>query len=319
MKNDFISIVIVNYNGKHLLKNLLASIEKSSFKNYEIIIVDNNSSDKSQEFIKRNYQNVKLVANKKNLGYSGINSALGHCKGRYILFLNNDMELDENCIKSLVKAIKSDKNAAMAAPRLVNFYDKSMKSDGTWVSRAFYNGHIKGDNNGIREIPYLGVGLIRKDFVSSFGYLFDPDYFIYGEDLDLGLRIRLNGKKILFEPEAIMYHMHNITTKGSKSYKITFLFERNLLMTYFKVLSAKNIIVWTPYVFFMRLAAIAKDLAALNFMNIFARIKAILWIIFHIGVISKKRKAAQKYRKAHDDYIFKVFSEKYLFKKKFLV
>ena len=76
MKKDFVSIIIVNYNGKEFLKTILESIEKSSFKNYEIIIVDNKSSDRSREFIKKNYKKVKLVSNKKNLGYSGINSAL---------------------------------------------------------------------------------------------------------------------------------------------------------------------------------------------------------------------------------------------------
>ena len=177
MKRNFVSVIIVNYNGKGLLKALIGSILKSSFRNYEMIIVDNGSSDGSREFVKKNYKNVNLVENRKNLGYSGINSALRYCNGEYILFLNNDMELDNNCIKFLVESIKSDKDIAMAAPKLVNFYDRSLKSGGTWVSRAFYNGHIKG-NGSSREVPYLGVGLIRKDFVDTFGYLFEPDYFI---------------------------------------------------------------------------------------------------------------------------------------------
>ena len=98
MAKIIVSIIIVNYNGKNLLKKILASIDKSSYKSYEIIIVDNNSSDGSQEFVKNNYKMVKLVANKKNLGYSGINSALKYCKGKYILFLNNDIEIYKDCI-----------------------------------------------------------------------------------------------------------------------------------------------------------------------------------------------------------------------------
>ena len=76
MKKTTVSIVIVNYNGKKLLKTILESIKKSSFRSYELIVLDNNSVDGSQQFIKKNYKNVKLVANKKNLGYSGINSAM---------------------------------------------------------------------------------------------------------------------------------------------------------------------------------------------------------------------------------------------------
>lgn len=314
-----ISIVIVNYNGKELVKKLLDSIKITALTSYEIIIIDNASTDGSQEMIK-NYKNVRLFVNKINLGYSGINSGLKYCNGKYILFLNNDMELDKDCIKNLVKTIESDKDAVMAAPRLVNFYDKKLKSRGTWVSRAFYNGHTKGNSDNVpREIPYLGVGLIKKDFVNMFGYLFDPDYFIYAEDLDLGLRIRLNGKKIIFDPDAIIYHIHARTTeKISKSFP-TYLMERNSLITFFKILSLKNIIFYLPYVFGIRLFAVIVDMLTLNFNNALVRIKAILWIIFHINLIIKKRKETQKFRKVGDSYILKIFSERYLFKPKFIV
>lgn len=313
MSNPKVSIVIVNYNGKDLLNNLLKSISKSAYKNYEIIVVDNNSSDGSREFIK-NHKSVKLVENKKNLGYSGINSALKYCNGKYILFLNNDMELDKNCIAKLIEAVESGKDAAMAAPKLVNFYDKSLKSGGTWASRAFYNGHIRGNGNNVREIPYLGVGLIKKDFVEKFGYLFDPDYFIYAEDLDLGLRIRLAGKKVLFEQNAVMHHMHAATTKKSSKSFTTFLMERNLLVTFLKILSPKNIVFFTPYVLAMRLLAILRDLITLNFSSALARLKALLWIAFNFNFILKKRKATQEMRKADDEFILEVFSERYLFR-----
>ena len=312
--NPKVSIVIVNYNGKNLLQPLLKSISKSAYRGYEIIIVDNNSADGSRELIKK-YKNIKLVENKKNLGYSGINSALKYCKGKYILFLNNDMELDRNCIGNLVSAVESRKNIAMAAPKLVNFYDKSLKSGGTWVSRAFYNGHIKGNGKKSKmEIPYLGVGLIRKNIVEDFGYLFDPDYFIYAEDLDLGLRLRLAGKKVLFEPNAIMLHMHAATARKSSKSFTTFLMERNLLTTFLKIFSPENIIIFTPYVLAMRLLAVFRDMITLDFPSAFARLKAVFWVAFNLNFILKKRKAAQGMRKADDRFILEVFSEKHLLK-----
>jgi len=319
-KKPLVSIVITNYNGKNLLKTILTSIKKLSFKEYEVIVVDNNSKDGSQIFIKKKYKNVKLIQNSKNLGYTGINTALKYCKGKYILFLNNDMEVDEDCISHLVKTIETDEHIAMVTPKLINFYNNKLKSGGTWASRAFYTGHIKDKNKDvINETPYLGVGLIRKDFVVMFGYLFDPDYFIYAEDFDLGLRIRLNAKKILFNPYAILYHMHAVTSgKTSKGFN-TFLMERNLLITFFKIFSFKNIVLYFPYVFGMRVFAIAKDIISLNFNIAFSRIRAILWVVLHFNFIYKKRKNTQKYRKAKDSYILRVFSEKYLFKKKFIV
>ncbi len=320
MNQPKVSIVIVNYNGKSFLGILLKSISKLSYKNYEAIVVDNNSTDGSQEFIKKNYKKVKLVENKVNLGYSGINSAIKFCKGSYILFLNNDMELDKNSLTEIVKTIESDKDVVMVAPKLVNFYDKSLKSGGTWLSRAFYNGHIKGTGNeNTKEIPYMGVGLIRKDFVDMFGYLFDPDYFIYGEDVDLGLRIRLTGKKVLFEPKSIIYHIHSATMqKQSKSFS-TYLMERNLLITFFKNLELKNIVLFLPYIKLMRFVAIIKDILSLRLDLAFARLKALFWVLFNFNKILRKRGETQKFRKAGDDYVLKIFSEKYLFKEKFNV
>lgn len=320
MKEPKVSIVIVNYNGKSLLDTLLKSISKLSYKNYEIIVVDNNSTDGSREFIKKNHKKVKLVENKVNLGYAGINSAIKFCKGRYTLFLNNDIELDKNSLSHLVKAITLDKDIAMTAPKVVNFYDKNLRSGGTWLSRAFYNGHIKGnDKDSAKEIPYMGVGLIRKDFVDMFGYLFDQDYFIYGEDVDLGLRIRLIGKKVLFEPKSIIYHVHSATMqKQSKSFS-TYLMERNLMITFFKIFSLKSIILFLPYVKLMRFIAIIKDIMYLRLDLAFARLKALFWVLFNLNKILKKRKETQKFRKVDDDYILKIFSEKYIFKEKFNV
>jgi GT2 family glycosyltransferase len=287
-------------------------------KNYEIIIVDNNSNDGSAEYIRENYKRAKVVENRKNLGYTGINAGLPYCSGKYILFLNNDIKIDRNCVKELLKEIKKDSKIGMTAPRLINYYNKSMKSGGTWLSRAFYNGHL-GSEPKLMEIPYLGVGLIRKDLTEKFGYLFDPDYFIYAEDVDLGLRLRMIGYKVLFVPEAILYHMHAMTTKSFESGFTTYLLERNLLATFIKILSFRNIILFLPYVIFMRIIALIKDIITFKFANAFSRIKAILWVIFHFNLINKKRKILQKMRTADDDFVLKVFSEKNLFRKKVIV
>lgn len=317
MKEPKVSIVIVNYNGKGLLRHILKSISELNYGNYETIVLDNKSTDGSQDFIKKS-KNVKLVENPSNMGYSGINSAIRHCKGQYIFFLNNDLELDKNSLKELAKTMESDKDAAMAAPKVVNFYDRSLKSGGTWLSRAFYSGHITGTGKEkTMEIPYMGVCLIRKDFVEMFGYLFDPDYFIYGEDVDLGLRIRLSGKKVLFEPKSMIYHIHSATMqKQSRSFS-TYLMERNLMITFFKNLELKNIALFLPYAILMRLAAIINDILALRPDLAFARLKAMLWVLLNFNKILKKRKETQKFRKKGDSYILKVFSEKYLFKARF--
>ena len=321
--NPFVSIIIVNFNGKGILEICLPSFFKLDYpKNeYEVIIVDNASTDDSIEFLREKYPSIRIVQNDKNLGYVGINSGLRYCKGSYIYFLNNDLTLKKDCLKLLVKEMEKDNSIGMAAHNAVNYYNRNSVSGGTWVSRGMYCGHYqKNDNKKTKVIPYLGGGLIRKSVILEYGYLFDPDYFIYAEDLDLGLRIRLLGMKVALVTDALCYHMHSVTTnKVSTPAKNTFYLERNLLVTFFKIFSLKNLILYFPIVLIFRLLSIFKDVLSLRIKNAFARIKSMIWVLAHFGLIIKKRKQIQKLRKADDSFVLEVFSEKYVLKKPFLI
>lgn len=323
MIKNFISMIIVNYNGKNLLKEAIDSVKKSvkkSIVNAEIILLDNASTDGSVEFVRKKYPDVRIVKNKVNMAYSGINTALPFCNGNYILFLNNDISMDNKCIKNLFDIIKGDKDIFQVCPSFINYHNKKLKSGGTWVSRAFYSGHIPATkNHEVIEVPYLGMGMVRREVIDYFGYLFDPDYFIYAEDLDLGLRVRLMGKKTVFVPDAIIYHIHSATMQSVEDAKKTFLLERNLMVTMFKILSFRNVCKFLPYAIAVRLIAILKNIASGNFAIAYARIRALFWIIFNFNLILEKRIHIQKLRKIDDNYILKIFTEKYIFTKRFLV
>ena len=311
--NPLVSIVFVNCNGKELLKKAIKSV--SSGKNCEILVVDNASTDGSQQMLEKEFPKVKLIQNKENLGYTGINTALPYCKGKYLLFLNNDLEMKKGAIPQLTAVLENDKDVALVVPKLVNFYDRKVDSAGTWVSHSFYNGHYRADTieNSPKEIPYMGIGLIRVDVIKKFGYLFDLDYFIYAEDLDLGLRIRLLGMKTLYIPTATSYHHHSQTMKNVPDAKKTFLMERNLLTTFLKLPSFHNIVCYAPYVLVMRAVIIIKDVITLRFSVAASRIKAIGAVLISLPSILKKRKIIQKLRKAPDSYVFSIFTEKHLF------
>ena len=308
-----VSAVIVNYNGREVVGGAINALEGQSYKNIEIFVVDNNSADGSQEFVRKNFKNAKLVQNKGNLGYSGINNAVKFCKGKYIFFTNNDISLDKSCIKKLAECLEDDDSTGIACPKVVNYFDKSMASCGTWLSRSFYNGHFRCSRDSKKEIPYMGIGMLRKSIAEKFGHIFDEDYFIYAEDVDLGLRARLLGYKAMHVPDAVLYHMHQYTTKKSRKWRLTYMMERNLLTTFFKVLSSKNIILYLPYAIGMRIAAILKDILTLNFANASARAAAISAVIVKMPKVLEKRKAVQKLRIKSDDFVLEVFTEKYLF------
>lgn len=322
-KLPFISIVIVNYNGLDVLKICVPSLIKIKYPKdrYEVIVVDNDSNDGSVEYLRKQYPSIKIVQNRRNLGYVGINSALPYCKGKYIYFNNNDNAVNPDGVGEMAKALGSDDSIAMVVHTTINYYDRSLVSGGTWVSRSMYCGHYpKANNLDIKEIPYMGGAMIKKTFIENFGYLFDPDYFIYAEDLDLGLRIRLLGMKTIVVSKAVNYHMHSITMKKySSQHKNTFLMERNSLITFFKIFSVKTIIALLPYVLLLRILTIGNDLLALKLKNALARIKAIVWIMLNFNMVMQKRKETQRLRKADDKYILKIFTEKYIFRKPFTV
>ena len=322
-KTPFISLLIANYNGKDILDICLPSLKELNYpKNrYEIIVVDNNSTDGSIQFLKKKHPNVKVVQNKKNLGYVGLNNGLKKCKGEYIYFLNNDITLEKDCLNYLVEEIQTNKDIALVVPRLVNYYNRKSISGGTWVSRTMYCGHhIPNDSKEVKEIPYMGCGIIRKSVIEAYGYLFDPDYFIYAEDFDLGLRIRLLGMKTMMVKKAICYHMDSITMKRiSTPARNTFLLERNTLMTFFNIFSLKTILLLLPYVIAFRIIVIARDIIKGNMKNAYTRIQAIGWIINNSALINRKRKITQRARKVSDSRILNIFREKYVFRKPYLI
>lgn len=311
-----VTFLILNYNGKELTAGLIDSILKSDFnKKFEIVVVDNASSGDDVSFFKEKYPDVILVENKDNLGTPGVNTAIPFISGDYVFFLNNDIVLMPDTTQKIFDYISSNKDVGIIAPRPINYYKKDIKSGGCWISRAFYGGHYKDDSvNSPFEVPYAGIFMFRKEIVDKRGFLFDPDYFIYSEDVDFCLASWVMGYRIIFFPQAEFYHMHAQTIKAQKNYKLTYLIERNILSTFLKNMSVWTIIKLLPYVALMRLVGLVKDIFTFKFMNAFFRLRAVFYVLFHIGKILKKRKKVQSLRKFPDKRILKLFSEKYLLK-----
>lgn len=315
-----ISVLTTNYNQKEVTAEWIDAVYKSTFKNIEIIFVDNASTDDSVAYLKKKYPKIKIVRNKSNLGYCGLNNGIPHCEGDFILFLNNDTILKKDAIQLLYSEIIKDKTIGFCALKMVNYYNRNLNESGggAWISRSFYVGNIQEEAKSVIEIPFFGIGLVRKEALDKLPYFMDKDYFIYGEVVDFSLRLRLLGYRILFVPDAIVYHMHSKTTsdlpKLFRKDKIIYLIERNLLITFFKILELKNIFKFLPYVLVTRLITIIKDIITLHFLTAFARIRVPFWILINFSSIMKKRKEVQKIRKVPDKELLRLFTEKYLFR-----
>lgn len=313
-----VSFVILSYNDVKMVINAINSIKRLKTKyKFDIFVVDNGSNDSTPKSVKNAFNDVKVIELGKNIGTAAYDAAIKKSKSEYIFFTGCDIEAKADMLDKLVAFLDKNKDVTLAAPKYINFYNRNkIDTGGTWLSRSFYSGTFKDNTLGDKniEIPYIGGGLIRKEVVEKFGYLNDNDYFFYGEDVDLGLRIHLLGLKIYYIPSSMVYHIGSISRRVHKAYYLTFLMERNLLTTFFKILSIKSILLLLPYVLLMRLAAVCRDLISFNFMNSFARMYAVLRVIFNFKFIMKKRKKIQKMRKVDDKALFRIFSERHLFK-----
>jgi GT2 family glycosyltransferase len=316
--NPMISFVMMSHNDSGMVINAIKSIKKLKTKYaYDIYVVDNGSRDKTPETIRKMFRDVKVIFLNKNTGTAGYDAAIKKSKSKYIYFTGCDIEAKDDMLDSLADFLENNNDAAQVAPKYLDLKDKkSVDIGGTWLSRSFYSGTFKSKILGESpiQIPYMGTGLIRKSFIDKWGYLFDNDYFFYGEDVDLGMRIRMTGLKVYYIPKSVVYHHGSTSRKIHKPFRLTFLMERNLMRTFYQTMQTKTIIKFKAYMIFMRLIAIAKDILTLNIGNALARIAAILWTALNIGRIMKKRSQVQKMRNTDDKEVLPHFSEKSLWK-----
>lgn len=232
-----ISVVIVNWNGKHFLGPCLDAVFSQSFEGLEVIVVDNGSIDGSVEFIKDNYKEVVIVELAENIGFAGGNNrGFEVATGEYMLTLNNDTELKSGFFDSLISTVKlSSPEVGMWAPKILSMDDRStidsvggllIYPDGLCRGRGRMEVD-SGQYDTLDEIlmPSACCGLYRKEMLDIIGY-FDEDFFAYCEDSDLGLRARLSGWTAESVSKAVVYH-HYSGTAGKYSTFKAYLVERN--------------------------------------------------------------------------------------------
>jgi GT2 family glycosyltransferase len=233
-----LSIIIVNYNVKEFLQNLIFSIQKAAFNlNYEIIIVDNNSEDGSVEFIREKFPFIKLLVNKENLGFSKANNnALSKAQGKYILILNPDTLVSEDTFSKMIIFFETNPNAGLAGCKILN-PDGTLQLacrrsfPGPWTafckvtglsslfphSRLFarYNLTYLNENETYEVDAVSGsFMMITREVYEKVGG-FDEEFFMYGEDLDLCYRIQKAGLKVFYVHSTQIIHYKGESTKRS--------------------------------------------------------------------------------------------------------
>jgi GT2 family glycosyltransferase len=230
-----VSALIVSYNVRGLLLDALRGYYASGGPALETIVVDNASSDGSADAVEDEFPQVTVIKLDRNVGFGRANNAgLEACKGEFVLLLNPDVVVNEDCVRSLADFLSTTPEAGAVGPRL-------RRPDGRpdlaarrafpspisalyrflGLSRLFpkssrfnrYNlGHLPVDAVHEIDAGTAACLMLRRAAIDQVGF-FDPDYFMYGEDLDLCYRIRQGGWKIYYVPDAIAVHLKGTSTR----------------------------------------------------------------------------------------------------------
>lgn len=304
------SVIIPNWNGKHLLKVCLNSLKNQSLKNFEVIIVDNGSIDGSVEYIRKYYPKFRVIPLKKNVGFApAVNLGIKTSRSKNVVLINNDTKVDKDCLKKLVESAKKHKEVGMIAAKMLQFNNPNLiDSAGDYIDAVGHANNIgrgekdggKYNKSGFVFLVTGGGSLIKKEVFEKIGYL-DDNYFAYMEDVDFGLRAQMVGFKAWYEPKAVIYHVHKATSSRNKAFT-EYLQFRNMTMTIIKDFPKE--------LFFKDFNWLKIILVNLNTVRFLAKhgylrsaIKAEGYILLNLPRLLIKRRKIQSMMKVNPNYI----------------
>jgi GT2 family glycosyltransferase len=209
-------VAIATYDGRRLLETVLPSVERQSFRNFRVVVVDDCSQDDTQEWMRDQWPHVELIIHPENRGVAcAFNTCVQALEGDYLLLLNNDVELDERCLEELVAAMNADTRVAVAGAKLLDFHRRELL-DGTgdafsWAGFAYRRGQGEldhGQYDSLHEVFSAcgAAALYRRSALEAVGP-FDEQFFALNEDVDWSFRALLAGYRARYVPTAIAYHI----------------------------------------------------------------------------------------------------------------
>ncbi len=299
------AVVILNWNGRKFLEDFLPGVIANTGNDAEVIIADNDSSDDSVEFLKKNFPEIRIIKNKTNGGFAkGYNDALSQVEAKYYVLLNSDIEVTPGWVKPVIELMESDETVVAAQPKLRSFFEREKfeyaGAAGGFIDKygyPFCRGRIfqsletdTGQFDDIKEI-FWATGacmFVRADIFHKLGGL-DERFFAHMEEIDFCWRAKTKGYKIMYCGKSTVYHVGG-GTLPKQSWRKTYLNMRNNSIMMFKNLPDDRL----PKVFIARLfldgAAALKFLIDGGFKNLFAVAKAHWAFYALIPALLKERK-----------------------------
>ena len=235
------SIVIPNYNGEKYIKQCIDSLYTQTFKGFEIIIIDNASTDNSRRIVEASYPEIKLIKNCENYGFStAVNQGIKSAKGQFVVLLNSDTVVDEYWLENLVNCIDKDDKIFSVCSKMIRYNEKYKIDDAGdeycilgWAYKRG-DGRLISNYNKDKVVfsSCAGAAIYRKSVFEEIGY-FDENFFAYLEDVDISYRAKIYGYKNKYCSKARVYHIGSATT-GSKynSFKVKLAARNNIYLLY---------------------------------------------------------------------------------------
>lgn len=316
-----VSVVILNYNGREFVERCLRSVLSMHYRKFEVIFVDNASTDGSFELVRNLFNldgRLKITRNDRNLGFAkGNNIGFSYAKGNYIAFLNVDTEVNPRWLTELVIAMECNPKMGAAQSKLLQMYDHNkIDSVGQFIDFLGY-GYLKESKEDkvqfdrVKEIFYADGAaiLIRRSAVNESlvnSAPFDPDYFCYYEENDLCWRMRLCGYKIALVPSSVVYHARTSTKLYAMPPHLVFHHAKNRIMTLIKNYCLINLLKYLPCLLVLEVGR-AIIIVKKDFRHSLAVLKSFSWNIKNFKKTWKKRLVVQRLiRKKSDSEITKL-------------
>lgn len=325
-----IAVVILNWNGISFLKQFLPALIRHSAAEAEIIIADNGSTDGSNDFLRENFPQVRIVCNRDNGGFArGYNDALKHITADYYVLLNSDIEVTENWIKPVIDLMQQHPEVAACQPKILSYSQKECfeyaGAAGGFIDKLGYpfcRGRIfqtleedLGQYDDACEV-FWATGacmFVRADLFHQLGG-FDEDFFAHMEEIDFCWRLKNEGYRVMYCPGSKVYHVGGGTLPKA-SWKKTYLNFRNNFFLLYKNLPSDRLF----RVFLLRLlldgVAAIKFLLQTGFKDFFAVSRAHIHFYRALPNLRQKRK---KLRQGSLSMVYKksILSDYYLRRKK---
>jgi len=280
-ERPLVSIITVNYNHSDVTCQMLESLFRISYPNYEVFVIDNGSPDDHPKRIKEKFPGIELLETGENLGFAGANN-LGICmsKGKYMLLINNDTLVTPGFLEPLVAKMESDPSIGAVSPK-IRYYNlpdtlqyAGMTHINSYTVRSRAYGHMEkdtGQHDKDRASAYAhgAAMMVSREVVRKIG-LMSMAFFLYYEELDWGYRMRKAGFKIYYVHNSLIYHLESVSTGKESPFKTYYLNRSRLLYMRRNVRGPKAII---P-ILFQLIIAIPKNMLSFLFRGRFDLFRA---------------------------------------------